>query len=166
MLRTTTPEEARAAALAAQPIAYELTGMIQELERLYGAAELKRLFGDDYAELQKVSIIFIGCQGSGTQDQYKVAKLAEETAARLLKEGKPVILAYYLGDNVYDYGASSPQDIGFKQCFHKIYSSLNEELKLWPQIRAWLIPGNHDENIHKKSSFSSNPVGKKRGYIK
>jgi Calcineurin-like phosphoesterase len=90
-----------------------------------------------------------GCQGNGGEAQLKVA----ESMNRLLGDPdfEPPDFILVLGDNVYDYGAASPNDEMFKSNFYKIYSRF-EHLR---KIPFFVLLGNHDENLHSKGALVS-----------
>jgi len=82
----------------------------------------------------------VGCQGSGTDAQKKVAELMQKIAETSPDQRPDFIL--FLGDNFYDCGVNSPIDEVFNTQFHKVYGF---------NIPCFLILGNHDYNKHKKA---------------
>lgn len=85
-------------------------------------------------------VFVIGCQGSGSNWQRKVADLMREKA----KEKEPLIIIV-LGDNIYNTGASSPLDKKLKTQFFDMN---------YPAPCVVLI-GNHDGNYDKKSAWAN-----------
>lgn len=86
--------------------------------------------------------IAVGCQGSGNQDQLNVAQLMDELCAD--PETRPDFVLI-LGDNVYDWGADSADDINIRKCFDDIY--LRPTFTHLHHLPFFFILGNHDENL-------------------
>lgn len=78
-----------------------------------------------------VRFVAFGDAGTGERDQYKVAAaMAQVCAARGCDFGVA------LGDNIYNAGASSPQDPQFESKFERPYANLT--------FPVYLVLGNHD----------------------
>lgn len=123
-----------------------------ELENAAKTAAIKvgprtyRLVG---IEDDEVRFYIFGCHGSGNESQKKVADLMTATINDQPADKKPHFFIV-LGDNIYDYGVSSPFDKGFQDCFYDKYSK---------GLPYFLILGNHDENLHAKAFLSGNKPG-------
>lgn len=103
-----------------------------------------------------IKFMVIGCQGSGKPSQEEVARLANNVALSE-RDNRPAFILF-LGDNLYNYGASSPSDAGFENYFYKMYGSKN--CPALHTIPCFVLIGNHDGNLHKSSGLSHNPPGK------
>lgn len=122
--RTLSPEQRAASLKAAEnakSILYKLHGLQRE---------------------DSLQYVAIGCQGSGNDHQRAVAKAVNDFIVRYKKRPDFILL---LGDNIYEKGASTPDDPSFAACIDNIYNS--EELKELTDIPIFLINGNHDANI-------------------
>lgn len=105
-----------------------------------------------------VRFFTFGCQGNGGAAQLEVARQMDMLLADPNFDPPDFILV--LGDNVYDYGASSANDPTFETNFHKIYSQF-EHLR---KIPFFIILGNHDENLHSMNiSHAESDKGIQRG---
>ncbi len=96
---------------------------------------------------QEPGLLFfvVGCQGNAKEAQKEVAKLMEKITSEQLPD-----FLLFLGDNFYDYGVDSPDSEVFRTHFEEIYAPLK---KLG--IPAFVILGNHDENLHKANMLIS-----------
>ncbi|MEO8400556.1 MAG: metallophosphoesterase [Gammaproteobacteria bacterium] len=85
-----------------------------------------------------------GCGGDGLAAQKKVAELMDEVARGTRKKPKFIIL---LGDNFYDNGVDSAKN---KEAFEKHFYGVFQDHKLTEiaGIPCFIIPGNHDHNLH------------------
>jgi hypothetical protein len=108
---------------------------------------------EGFNDEKQVRFFVIGCQGNGKLSQEAVAKLMNDIAA----SGQKPDFVLVLGDNIYDYGVDKPDHKGFDDCFHKKYGI--EELSDLCGVPFFVIPGNHDANIHRASNLSSNKPG-------
>ncbi len=99
----------------------------------------------------------LGCQGKAAA-QEKVAQLMNQIAA--YPDNKPDFILL-LGDNFYDYGVADSNDDDFDTYFYRMYAD-HENVPHIAGIPCFVILGNHDENIHKKS-FLEPEHGIKRG---
>src|SRR3990167_7295253 len=88
--------------------------------RIYRVVNLPPEFKDGF------SMIIAGCQGHGDDAQ-------KQTAALMGK--LDIKLAFWLGDNFYDYGISNPTEPVVNERFFNIVP---------PNFRNILITGNHD----------------------
>ncbi len=96
-----------------------------------------------------VRFFVLGCHGNGQDSQKNTAALMNHVAQELKDSGEPTpSFMLFLGDNIYDYGVSSPFDQAFDECFDSIYYDVN-----LPSIKlpSWLLLGNHDFNMHSKA---------------
>ncbi|MBA3661472.1 MAG: hypothetical protein H0W64_07080 [Gammaproteobacteria bacterium] len=84
-------------------------------------------------------INFVGCQGTGKDAQREVAELMNKTA---IETGRRPDLMVFLGDNIYEYGASSPLDPEFNPSFNEKY--YREDLQEINQVPSVLVEGNHE----------------------
>lgn len=80
---------------------------------------------------------FIGDMGTGDDNQYRVAKSLKKCIDR---ENLQFVIG--LGDNIYDCGAKSVDDVQFKNKFEKPYSKINDNIKFYMTL------GNHDYGEH------------------
>lgn len=112
-------EAAKKAVEEVGPRMYELTGFIGSLADFW----------------------FIACHGSQNDAQKIVAKGMNDY---MQKTGIKPVLIFMGGDNLYDYGATKPNDDIFKRAHTKIYEF---------GIPSILTAGNHDLNMHKKSKL-------------
>lgn len=112
-------EAAKKAVEEVGPRMYELTGFIGSLADFW----------------------FIACHGSQNDAQKTVAKGMNDY---IQKTGIKPVLIFMGGDNLYDYGATKPNDDIFKRAHTKIYVF---------GIPSILTAGNHDLNMHKKSKL-------------
>lgn len=141
-ITTTTPpasspaiEENKRKEQAARDVAYNIVG--PHVYRMGGIST------------NPVRFFVIGCHGNGGDSQKATAALMNKIAQDLKKSGEPTpSFILFLGDNIYDYGVSSPFDPAFNECFHNIYFDLN-----LPGIKlpCWMLLGNHDFNMHSKA---------------
>lgn len=99
----------------------------------------------------QVNFYVVGCGGNGGQAQKDVAKLMNEIAAGSRRKPKFIII---LGDNFYDSGVDSPTDPIFESNFYKVYR--DPSLRAICDIPCFVIPGNHDHNVHKLGSRGGN----------
>lgn len=90
-----------------------------------------------------VCFYVVGCGGNGGETQKSVAELMNTTA----EAGQQPKFIVILGDNFYDNGIDSPIDPAFNTHFYQIYH--NKKLKALAGIPCFIIPGNHDHNIHR-----------------
>lgn len=81
-----------------------------------------------------VGFLVIGDMGTGTPEQFEVAKAMKEVCAQ---RGCAFVIS--TGDNIYEYGVSSVQDPQFQSKFEKPYAELD--------IPFFLVLGNHDQEI-------------------
>lgn len=95
-----------------------------------------------------INILNIGCQGSGDENQRKVAELLNEVAAEF-----PPVLVLFGGDNFYPDGAESPNDPCFEKKFHSTYN--NPDLKNICDIEKYVVLGNHDYGFDKASEIKT-----------
>lgn len=96
-----------------------------------------------------VRFFVLGCHGNGGNSQKNTAALMNKIAQELKNSGEPSpSFMLFLGDNIYDYGVSSPFDPAFNECFHNVYYDLNLSAIKLP---CWLLLGNHDFNMHSKA---------------
>ena len=103
--------------------------------------------------------IAVGCQGSGDDNQRKVAALMNELCAD--KATRPDFILI-LGDNVYDWGADAANDINIRKCFDDIY--LRDDLPHLANMPFFFILGNHDENRQNKvNAMRKREAGIERG---
>lgn len=88
-------------------------------------------------------VFVLGDQGDGSAMQKKIA----EAIAKRIEENPSLRPLFFilLGDNVYPFGISSPDDPAFDQTFNDIYLK-HPSLA---HIPFFVILGNHDENLHK-----------------
>jgi len=80
---------------------------------------------------------FIGDMGTGDDNQYRVAKSLKKL---INKEGLEFVTG--LGDNIYDCGATSMDDVQFENKFEKPYSKIDDKIKFYMTL------GNHDYGEH------------------
>ncbi len=92
-----------------------------------------------------IRFFVMGCQGSGKKSQKDVAEIMNEFA--LQSNGSTPSFVLVLGDNIYDYGVSSPTDDAFNTCFNQMYA--DEQLTSLRKVPFFLILGNHDANRHR-----------------
>lgn len=85
--------------------------------------------------------IALGCHGSGLQAQKDVSKQIDDY---VVARGHKPLFVLYAGDNIYNYGARSPDDPAFKDQYENIYH----------QFPGIAVLGNHDANLHKASILS------------
>lgn len=92
----------------------------------------------------EISFYVEGCGGDGLAAQKKVAELMDEVARANKKKPKFIIL---LGDNFYDNGVDSAKN---KEAFDKHFYGVFQDPKLTEiaGIPCFIIPGNHDHNLH------------------
>ncbi len=79
------------------------------------------VYGLPTVSLDRSDITFLitGCQGAGNQTQKTVARAMTKTYEQNYR-GKNIV-GLLLGDNVYDYGATSAKDPAFYDCFSSLY---------------------------------------------
>src|SRR5579872_5100011 len=94
-------------------------------------------------ENREVLFYVFGCGGTGDDFQKKVAELMNQIALERGKKPKFIII---LGDNFYNNGVTSEYDPAFKTKFEDVYQDKN--LTEICGIPCFLIPGNHDHNVH------------------
>lgn len=94
-------------------------------------------------ENPEVHFYVFGCGGVGNDYQKKVAELMHKIAFEGKKKPKFIII---LGDNFYNNGVTSEFDPAFKSKFEDIYQ--DKALTGIYGIPCFLIPGNHDHNVH------------------
>lgn len=80
---------------------------------------------------------FVGDMGTGDDNQYRVAKSLKKCIDR-----DDLQFVIGLGDNIYDCGAKSIDDIQFKRKFEKPYSKISDDIKFYMTL------GNHDYGEH------------------
>ena len=93
-----------------------------------------------------VQFIITGDTGTGEKEQYKVAN----TMVQLIQKKKDIKSVILLGDNIYETGSLSVDDIQFKEKFEDPYQQINKPF--------YLCLGNHDYGL------SHNPL--KKGFMK
>ena len=79
----------------------------------------------------------MGDMGTGDDNQYRVAKSLKKI---IDKEGLEFVTG--LGDNIYDCGATSMDDVQFENKFEKPYKSIKDSIKFYMTL------GNHDYGEH------------------
>lgn len=94
----------------------------------------------------------VGCGGDGKGMQKSVAELMNAIASN-----KRPALIVILGDNFYDNGIDAATDPAFNSHFYDIYHA--KTLAALAGIPCFIIPGNHDHNIHR------GPYGCRNGKI-
>ncbi|RDI46912.1 metallophosphoesterase [Aquicella lusitana] len=145
MLKKLTAGEALEIARQANPKVIVLTSASDKKEKNSLKAEENMLDTPIAPETDpELRFLVIGCQGNAKDSQKKVAK---QLAEFIKKTGRRPDFILITGDNIYDSGASSPDDTGFAECFENIYR-VHPELK---DIPYFLILGNHDEDLHNAS---------------
>ena len=80
---------------------------------------------------------FIGDMGTGDNNQYRVAKSLKKCI-----DINDLQFVIGLGDNIYDCGAKSIDDVQFKNKFEKPYSKISDDIKFYMTL------GNHDYGEH------------------
>lgn len=133
-------QEARLAAYKVGPRVYRLTGI----------------------DTDPVRFFVLGCHGNGKKAQRDTAALMNQIADELQQSGEPTpSFILFLGDNIYDYGVSTPSTPAFNDCFHYIY--YDESMTVTSRIPCLMLLGNHDVNMHGKAILSSNASGDDTG---
>lgn len=89
-----------------------------------------------------VNFFVLGCQGSRSDAQKNVAYCMDNSPI------KPDFVVV-VGDNVYNNGANTPDDVMFNECFHDIYEKHSSNAL--NGVPFFLILGNHDENYQRKT---------------
>ncbi|EKD70520.1 MAG: hypothetical protein ACD_46C00512G0002 [uncultured bacterium] len=109
-------------------------------------------------DIDEVEFIVFGCQGSGKDSQKQTAKLMDEVASK-----SNIQCIFGAGDNVYDWGATTPYDPVFNSYFHDIYN--HPELKTLKEKKFFMALGNHDGNFQNAANAAyyryTNPTGEK-----
>jgi hypothetical protein len=85
----------------------------------------------------------LGCGGNGQNPQREVAALMNQIASQSNRKPKFIVL---LGDNFYDNGIDSAMDPAFDTNFYSVYQ--NKRLTQLAGTPCFVIPGNHDHNLH------------------
>lgn len=80
---------------------------------------------------------FIGDMGTGDNNQYRVAKSLKKCI-----DINDLQFVIGLGDNIYDCGAKSVDDVQFVNKFEKPYSKISDDIKFYMTL------GNHDYGEH------------------
>lgn len=133
-------QEAREAAYKVGPRVYRLTGI----------------------DTDPVRFFVLGCHGNGKKAQRDTATLMNQIANELQQSGEPTpSFILFLGDNIYDYGVSTPSTPAFNECFHNIY--YDKSMTATSSIPCLMLLGNHDVNMHGKAILSSNASGDDTG---
>jgi len=100
------------------------------------------------------NIILLGDMGSGYTEQHKVSRLIE----KLIKNSNKNMICG-LGDNIYEDGCKTVNDIKFKTNFEDPYKNISDNNKFY------MCLGNHDYHSNPKSQIQygilSSKLGKK-----
>ncbi len=99
---------------------------------------------DEKKTQSELCFFVFGCAGNATEQQKKVADLMNAMAAK-----EPPSFVIVLGDNFYDGGVDDPYSSVFETHFKTIYA--NDTLTSINKIPFFVIPGNHDHDVHKHS---------------
>ena len=91
--------------------------------------------------------ILLGDMGSGEQDQYKVSKMIKNKINEINKKDTFVC---GLGDNIYEEGCYSINDIQFKTKFEEPYQEISNK------IIFYMCLGNHDYGIDLYDGMENN----------
>lgn len=92
---------------------------------------------------EKLCFYVVGCGGNGSTMQKEVAELMNKAA----QSGEKPKFIIILGDNFYDNGTDSPIDPAFTTNFYDVYH--DKKLSTLAGTPCFIIPGNHDHNIHR-----------------
>jgi len=84
-----------------------------------------------------IKFAILGDMGTGDDNQYRVAKSLKKL---IDKEGLEFVTG--LGDNIYDCGAKTIDDVQFDNKFEKPYGKINNSIKFYMTL------GNHDYGEH------------------
>ncbi len=116
------------------------------------STQVYKLINSEQKNSADLRFCVFGCMGTGGTDQKAVAKLLQEKVATMKESEKPEFIII-LGDNFYNNGVDDPKDKAFNNNFHNIYYPENSALR---GIPCFVIPGNHDHNLHRGFSGKTN----------
>ena len=84
-----------------------------------------------------VKFAFIGDMGTGDDNQYRVSK-----SLKKIINNNNLEFVIGMGDNIYDCGATSLDDVQFDNKFEKPYKKIDDKIKFYMTL------GNHDYGEH------------------
>lgn len=112
-----------------------------------------RLISSSSHVYKKRIVLTIGCQGSGSKDQEKVAIYLNNIVKSLKEKNIDVPAIIVLGDNAYENGIKKPDEPLLAELIKKYIDPIKTPNLIG--IPFWYTQGNHDQGLDKVTFYST-----------